>query len=132
MALFGWFRKEEELPVADRKWNKMWDLWVEGKIPSPYDELMRYQSEVYNGGHSQYFWNTDQSYDLKAEVEALLTILPPVLAEYVHRFYVAFTAAGNDLNHETKILSEACENEFYEHEKEINKLLEDYAATIEL
>ena len=132
MSNFDLFNSECGLSHADQQWNKMWDLWVEGKIPSPYDELMRYQSEVYNGGHSQYFWNTDQSYDLKAEVEALLTILPPVLAEYVHRFYVAFTAAGYDLNHETKILSEACENEFYEHEKEINKLLEDYAATIEL
>ena len=59
-------------------------------------------------------------------------MLPPALAEHVHRFHVAFIAAGNDLNDETDDIEDACENAFYEHDKQINKLLEDYAATIEL
>ena len=40
MDLFGWFRKKEELPVKDRKWNKMWDRWEAGEAESPYAELM--------------------------------------------------------------------------------------------
>ena len=132
MSNFDLFNSECGLSHAAQQWNKMWDLWVEGKIPSPYTELMRYQSEVYNGGHSQYFCNIDNCYDLQAEVEAIMTILPPALAEHVHRFHVAFIAAGNDLNDETNDIEEACENAFYEHDKQINKLLEDYAATIEL
>ena len=132
MSIFDIFKPKPKLSYTDQQWNKMWDLWAKGNIPSPYDELMRYQSEVYNGGHSQYFCNTDNCYDLKAEMEAFLTILPPALAEHVHRFHVAFIAAGNDLNDETDDIEDACENAFYEHDKQINKLLEDYAATIEL
>jgi len=60
MGIFGFFSKEQTLSDADRKWNRMWDLWVEGSAESPYSELMEYESEVNNGGHSQYFlmWPT--------------------------------------------------------------------------
>ena len=44
-----------ELTEAEMKVNKMWDLWVEGKADSPAAELMKYQSEINNGGHDQYF-----------------------------------------------------------------------------
>ena len=54
MRLFG---KKSELTEEQKKWNKMWDLWANGLTDSPYAELMTYQSEVYNGGHGQYFDN---------------------------------------------------------------------------
>ena len=132
MSIFDFFAPQTNLSHADQQWNKMWDLWVEGKIPSPYEELMRYQSEVYNGGHGQYFCNTANCYDLKAEVEALMTILPSALAEKVHRSYVAFTAAGNDLNDETAHLDEVCDEAFDEYEEQIDQILQSYAATIKL
>lgn len=37
---------------SERKWNLMWDMWVAGNAESPYAELMEYESEVNNGGHS--------------------------------------------------------------------------------
>lgn len=121
-----------KLTHADQQWNKMWELWVKGKIPSPYAELMRYQSEVYNGGHGQYFCNTANCYDLKAEVEALLPILPPPLDENLRRCHAAFAATGDVPDDEGAELFEVCDNAFYEHEDQINKLLEAYAATIKL
>ena len=58
MDIFGLHRKKKgALTEAQLKWNKMWELWAEGKAGSPYAELMTYQSEVNNGGHSQYFSN---------------------------------------------------------------------------
>ena len=42
---------------SERKWNLMWDMWADGDAESPYAELMEYESEVNNGGHSQYFFN---------------------------------------------------------------------------
>ena len=54
MALFDLFKKNPRLTQEQLKWNKMWELWVEGKVESPYAELMTYQSEINNGGHGQY------------------------------------------------------------------------------
>lgn len=131
MSIFDLSNSESTLSYADQQWNKMWDLWVDGKTCSPYTELMLYQSEVYNGGHAQYFDNTANFYDLKAEVEALLTILPPVLAECVHRCYTAFADTG-DITKTHSALFAACDDVFYDIEDQINKLLEAYAATIQL
>lgn len=39
----------------------MWELWMNEKIETPYAELMTYQSEVNNGGRSQYFDNTQNN-----------------------------------------------------------------------
>lgn len=60
MGLFDKLKKKDELPEKDRKWNKMWDLWAEGEAAAPYAQLMTYDSEVNNGGHSQYFFQCCQ------------------------------------------------------------------------
>ena len=57
-----------ELNKEQLQWNKMWDLWVEGEVDSPYAELMEYQSQVNNGGHDQYFINVDNNGNLKKEM----------------------------------------------------------------
>ena len=60
MGVFSFFKKSKvELTDEQKKWNKMWDLWVEGRADSPYSELMTYQSEINNGGHDQYFFNIE-------------------------------------------------------------------------
>ena len=61
----------EALSEKDKKWNRMWDLWAEGEIESPYNELMTYQSEVNNGGHHQYFLNTENNGDICKDIEIL-------------------------------------------------------------
>jgi len=43
---------------SDKQWNKMWELWSDEQVSSPYAELMTYQSEVENGGHDQFFYNS--------------------------------------------------------------------------
>ena len=58
MGLFDFLReKRVEQTEKQLKLNKLWELWEEEKAASPYAELMTYQSEVNNGGHSQYFTN---------------------------------------------------------------------------
>ena len=73
MRLFDIFKKKSQLPEEQLKWNKMWDLWVEKKVDSPYAELMTYYSEISNGGHAQYFINTDAS---EKEISVMKEILP--------------------------------------------------------
>ena len=66
MGVFDFLKKgKAELSDEQKKWNKMWDLWTEGRADSPYKELMSYQSEVNNGGHDQYFFNTENTDDLR-------------------------------------------------------------------
>ena len=74
MGLFDLFRKSKtELSDEQKKWNKMWDLWEENRVDTPYVELMTYQSEINNGGHDQYFLNVENTGDLQKEMAALET-----------------------------------------------------------
>ena len=76
MGLFNIFKKKKvELTEEQQKWNKMWELWTEEKVETPYAELMTYQSEINNGGHSQYFTNVENIGDLQKEMSALEQIL---------------------------------------------------------
>lgn len=119
-----------ELTEAQRKWNKMWELWTEGKVDSPYAQLMTYQGEVNNGGHDQYFTNVENTSDLQKEISVLETILPAKHQNNLQTAYRAYLALEDD-EHAEEIL-EQCDGVFYENEDELNHILEKYAATIEL
>ena len=80
MGLFDLF-KTKKVELTEEKWNKMWELWVEGQAESPYAELMTYQSEIKNGGHDQYFTNVENTGDLQKEMMALETVLSLRLKE---------------------------------------------------
>ena len=69
------------------KWNKMWEAWNEEIVQSPYAELMTYQSEINNGGHSQYFCNVENVSDLQKEMSELQIILTPILRENLKKAY---------------------------------------------
>lgn len=133
MGLFGWFqKKEEELPVADRKWNKMWELWVDEKAESPYAELMSYDSEVNNGGHSQYFFNTANCGDLKASAEILLKTLPEPLLSNFRKAYEAFSGQEDICDDENDELFEQCDDLFYENEQCLLEILKKYSERLTL
>ncbi len=60
------FKKNKiKLTKEQQKLDQIWSLWEEGQADSPYAELMTYQSEVGNGGHDQYFYNMENTGDLK-------------------------------------------------------------------
>lgn len=111
------------LSHADLQWNKMWDLWAQGEAPSPYRELMSYQGEVNNGGHDQYFSNTEDNADLPGEVQTLLRILPEPHAGNLSRAYEAYLE-GDEIPE--------CDGVFYENEESLNDLFRAYADTIVL
>ena len=62
MCFFGLFKKKNKPLSAEKEnWNRIWELWAIGDLHSPIDNLMTYQSEVNNGGHSQYFFNVSNN-----------------------------------------------------------------------
>ena len=50
--------KSVEFSKEDLQWNKMWELWADEKIESPYYELMDYLSGINGAGHHCHFDNT--------------------------------------------------------------------------
>ena len=134
MGLFDIFKKKKvELTKEQLKWNKMWELWTEEKVDSPYAELMTYQSEINNGGHDQYFTNVENTSDLNKEISALEQILSAELKNNLNKAYKAYLILEKkEEDEEAEETLEQCDDIFYENEEEINRLLEEYACKIEL
>ena len=133
MGLFDIFKKKKvELTEEQLKWNKMWELWAEEKTKSPYTELMTYQSEINNGGHSQYFCNVDNVSDLKKEMSALEEILTPLLRENLQKAYKADLILEEKEDEEAEEILYRCDDVFYENEEQINRILQEYANTLEI
>ena len=134
MGLFDIFKKKKYEPREELlKWDKMWDMWAEEKVESPYAELMTYQSEINNGGHSQYFTNVENTSDLQKEMSVLETILSEKLKTNLKNAYEAYLILEEKEEDEKaeKIL-EQCDNTFFKNEEEINITLKEYASSIEV
>ena len=134
MGVFSFFKKSKvELTDEQKKWNKMWDLWAEGRTDSPYSELMTYQNEINNGGHDQYFFNIENSGNLQKEMAVLKTVLPAKLRDNLQNAYDAYLKLTNEESDEQAgtILSQY-DDEFYKVEEDINRILREYASQIEL
>ncbi len=133
MGLFDVFKKKKvELTEEQLKWNKMWDMWAEGKAESPYAELMIYQSEINNGGHSQYFFNVENNDDLNKEMSVLGTILSDKLADNLNRAYQAYLILEeNEDDEKSKEIIQRCDDMFFSNEEEINSKLQAYADKIQ-
>lgn len=111
----------------------MWELWTEEKVKSPYSELMTYQSEINNGGHSQYFCNVENVGDLQKEMSALEEILSPLLIENLRKAYKAdLILEEKEDDEEAEEVLDQCDNVFYENEEQINYILQEYANTLEI
>jgi hypothetical protein len=130
MGIFDIFKKKTAL-TTDQKLDKMWDLWAVDKLDLPCAKLMKYESEVNNGGHSQYFYNVANCGDLAVEVEAVLFMLPEPLRENLARGYAAFSEQddiSDDVNDE---LFEECDDVFYKHEQLIIDIIYEAAKSFE-
>ena len=122
-----------ELTEDQRKWNKMWDLWLEDRTDSPFAELMTYQSEINNGGHDQYFANTQNTGDLPKEMMALERVLSSKLKENLKKAYEAYLILeANEKDEQAEETLDQCDDVFYANEEEINRTLKEYADNIKL
>ena len=131
MGLFDFFRRDKNvLSDEQKRFSELWDLWDNGKVPSPYAELMTYQSEVNNGGHDQYFFNIENTGDLEKELNAVFSILPGKLLANLKEAYKAYLKSEENDNEETEEILRQCDDVFYSCETEINRILEEYASKI--
>ncbi len=128
MRLFDFFKKKEiELTDEQKKLNKIWDLWEEGKVASPYAELMTYQSQINNGGHDQYFVNIENTGNIEKEMSVLKPILPKLLIDNLEKAYQSYLLLEDNDDDKIEEVMEQCDDLFYENEEIINEILEEYA-----
>lgn len=130
----GWhalFKSRKPLTLQQKKWNRLWQLWQQNQVSEPYAQIMEYDSQVNNGGHSQYFFNTDNCSDVHREAGVLLQALPEPLKENFRRAYASFCAQA-DVCEEDEALLSHCDQVFYDKEHLLLRMLEAYAETIEL
>lgn len=152
MGLFDFFKKKkEELPAKQEEktdateqdatsgtveqdaWDRMWELWGEGNADSPYAEVLTYQSEINNGGHDQYFFNIENTGDLKKELAVLDSVLPEVLKKNLNAAYKAYvTLQKNEDDEKAEAILNQCDEVYYENEEALDDVLNEYAAKIEL
>ena len=129
--MFGFLKRKKtkvELTESQLKLNRMWELWTEGKVESPIGELMTYQGEINNGGHSQYFFNTENTDDLQMNMANLFSILPKELRVNLESAYKAYLILEQDEdNEEAEEILEKCDDVFYENEQTIIQILEQYS-----
>ena len=128
MGILNIFKKKKEQPLTpDQKLNRLWELWEIGDLKTPVAKLMTYDSEVNNGGHSQYFFNIANCADLAAEVETVLPLLPEPLQENLNRAYTAFAAQDDIDDDANDELFEECDAVFYEHEQLLIHMIQETA-----
>ena len=134
MGLFDIFKKKKAEPREELlKWDKMWDMWTEGKAESPYAELMTYQGEINNGGHSQYFTNVENTSDLQKEMSVLENILSEKMKTNLKNAYEAYLILEEkEEDEKAEEILEQCDNTFFKNEEEINITLKEYASRIEV
>jgi len=89
---------------------------------------MTYQSEVNNGGHSQYFSNTENVADVQKCIFVLCEVLPEKLKINLENAYDAYMRLEKDeTNEEAEGILEECDAVFYDNEQDIIKYLEMYS-----
>ena len=138
MGLFDIFKKksasakksESEMPQESENWNKMWELWENERAEAPYQELMTYQSEINNGGHSQFFLNVDNTGDVDSIVTVLLSVLSGALSRNLEKAYAAYKKYNEADEDKMDEILEKCDDVFYENESDINEILGKYSQTL--
>ncbi len=111
----------------------MWDLWAEGSIESPYQELMTYQGETINGGHYQYFTNLESNGDIEREFSVLHQLLSPALQINLQNAYQAYSALKKEADDEgAEETLKQCDRFFEENEEQITHFLEAFSQKITL
>lgn len=136
MGFFDKFKKKKEATLSEDaiRWNKMFELWSNGDLPSPYSELVGYYGEVSGEGHYCYFDNTAGTYDLEKTVEILAENLPEKLSGNLKEAYALYVRS---LSEDDEEASDRLHSEMYEcdvvydkHQGLLEVMLQEYANTL--
>lgn len=136
MGLFSIFKKKkqkvQEFSIEDQKWNKLWELWANDEVESPYAELMEYLNGVNNGGHYCHLGNIADNSDLEKYVYNIMSILPEPLKSNLELAYKTFIKSPDDLSDEDVKILDDCDTCYYQNEELITNLIKERSLKVEL
>jgi hypothetical protein len=123
---------EEQNPEMERKWNKMWMLWMNDKLESPYQEILTYENEVRNGSHLHYFNWIQEHEDFEKIIDVVsLNLKGTVLEPIFNKAYAAYQELDQNEETANQIL-QFCDDAFAEAADDIENFLETIASKIQL
>ena len=125
-------KTEEQNPELEEKWYKMWQLWMNDRLESPYQEILTYENEVRNGSHLQYFNWIQEHEDFEKTINIVsLNLEGTVLKPIFDKAYKAYQELGENQSRAGEILR-ICDTTFAEQGDAIEEYLETIAAKIYL
>ena len=124
----------EEPTELELKWNRMWVLWMNNKLESPYQEALNYENEVRNESHLEYFKWFEENSDIEKEISMTKQVFQNTrIEEIIKTAYNAYLSLKkNDTDEEARKILAHCDEMFAECEDKIEKVLESIAETIVL
>lgn len=139
MRLFDIFKKKKAtLTKAQTEYYSKYDrvkklcaLHAEGKMASPYAELLVFQGQVENGGHYQYFDNLSVTGNLSNGMSALEQVLPPAFLKNLKQAHEEYLVLQKNPDDEAadSIMTQI-DNWFFANEEELDRILMEYADSI--
>ena len=123
---------EDPETELELNWNKMWVLWMNKKMESPYQEILSYETDVRNGSHLEYFnWIKDNENFEKTIDIVSKNLKGTVLETIFNQAYDAYQKIEKSKDEAEQILS-LCDKAFANEEDAIEKYLETIASKIDL
>ena len=119
------------------KWNYMIDLWVDNKLDNPIKHLITYDNEINNGGHLQFFQNNhDELSEIIPVIKKYLSKNMSKNLQDAYELYLKINPNIDSIESYVEVSQEEnfekFDNYYYEHDKEINKVLTEYSLTLKI
>lgn len=129
--------KRFTIPKDEERWNKMIDLWSDNELNDPIKDVITYDAEVQNGGHLQFFENCQD--EMEALIISLKKQLPEEMYNNLKQAYELHKEKKLNIETVDDYVNEAQLGDFdkfdkfyYNNEKKINKIMQEYASTLDL
>lgn len=113
-------KAKNEKKLLAEKWNKLCEMWSNGTLCTPYNELFSYDSNIQGEGHLCFFDNNKEN--LNDLIKILLENLLAKLSTNLKEAFELYKTSKYTEDSFTKY-----DNFYYENEELLIYILEDYS-----
>lgn len=123
--------KSVKLTESEVKWNKLWELYGNGKWDNPIFYLCDYESGINGEGHFGFFFNTGNSQEngLQTYCVELRKVFPNDLYDNFNKAYQCWLQGDDE---QSEKACNVADEFFYQNENKIIEILQRYANTLEI
>ena len=125
----------QEPSIMEQKWNKMMVLWMNSKLPSPYNEVVSYDADVRNESHLHHYrWLEEDGQNLDEVVHSLGMMFEDThIKDIVQSSYLAYRKIkSNKYNFMARMTLKNCDKKYKKFMDEAESVMEQIAAKMTL